>query len=120
MDLGTAGGQPFLVAFPSLSIPRRLYREAEEERLFDARRVAAYLAEWEWRRTVDSTGKIALANHNHLVGRSYRGQVVKVRFEPIERQLVCRLVDEQVVATLELPEATTTYLIGEDHMFLSR
>jgi hypothetical protein len=114
------GGQPFLVAFPTLSIPRRPYREAEEESLFDARRVAAYLAAWEWRRSVDSTGKIALANRNHLVGRSYRGQVVKVRFEPTERQLVCRLADEQVIAKLELPEATATYLIGEDHTFLSR
>jgi len=58
------------VAFPSLLSPRRPYSLAEEEGLFDSARVRAYLAEWEWRRTVDSTGKIALANRNHLVGRA--------------------------------------------------
>ena len=109
------GGQPFVVAFPTLGTPRRPYTPAEEARLFDPNRVAAYLAAWEWRRTVDSTGKIALANRNHLVGRSYRGQVVKVRFDPTARVLVCRLADEQVVAQLALPEATPAYLIGDEH-----
>lgn len=108
-------GQPFLVAFPSLATPRRCYTPSDEASLFDVHRVYDYLAAWEWRRTVDSTGKIALANRNHLVGRSYRGQVVKVRFEPREQQLICRVADEQVVAKLELPEATATYLIGENH-----
>lgn len=108
-------GRPFGVAFPSLATPRRCYTPADEAGLFDTQRVCDYLAAWEWRRTVDSTGKIALANRNHLVGGSYRGQVVKVRFEPTERQLVCRLADEQVVMKLELPEATATYLIGEEH-----
>jgi len=108
-------GRPFVVAFPSLVTPRRCYTPSGEPGLFDTQRVCDYLAAWEWRRTVDSTGKIALANRNHLVGGSYRGQVVKVRFEPTERQLVCRLADEQVVTKLELPEATATYLIGENH-----
>ena len=108
-------GRPFVVAFPSLTTPRRCYTPADEAGLFDTQRVCAYLAAWEWRRTVDSTGKIALANRNHLVGGSYRGQLVKVRFEPTERQLVCRLADEQIVTQLDLPEATATYLIGENH-----
>jgi len=112
---GGCNGQPFLVAYPSLATPRRCYTPADEAGLFDTQRVCDYLAAWEWRRTVDSTGKIALANRNHLVGRSYRGHVVKVRFAPIERQLVCRLADEQIVTKLELPEATATYLMGEDH-----
>jgi transposase InsO family protein len=108
-------GQPFLVAFPTLGTPRRPYAPGDEACLFDAHRVAAYLAAWEWRRTVDSTGKIALANRNHLVGRTYRGQVVKVRFDPTDRMLVCRLADDRVVAELALPEATPAYLIGDDH-----
>jgi transposase InsO family protein len=108
-------GRPFVVAFPSLATPRRCYRASDEPMLFDTQRVCDYLAAWEWRRTVDSTGKIALANRNHVVGSSYRGQVVKVRFEPTERQLVCRVADEQVITKLELPEATATYLIGENH-----
>jgi hypothetical protein len=98
-----------------LVTPRRCYTPTDEAGLFDTQRVCDYLAAWEWRRTVDSTGKIALANRNHLVGRSYRGHLVKVRFEPTERQLVCRMADEQVVTKLELPEATATYLIGENH-----
>lgn len=108
-------GRPFVVAFPALATPRRCYTPADEAGLFDTQRVCDYLAAWEWRRTVDSTGKIALANRNHLVGGSYRGQLVKVRFEPTERQLVCRLADEQIVTKLDLPEATATYLIGENH-----
>jgi len=108
-------GQPFAVAFPSLLKPRRPYSLAEEADLFDGARVRAYLAEWQWHRTVDSTGKIALANRNHLVGRAYRGQIVKIGFDPTDQRLVCRLADQQVVAKLELPEATPEYLMGLEH-----
>ena len=108
-------GQPFVAAFPALLTPRHQYTLAQEARLFDGTRVTAYLAEWEWRRTVDSTGKIALANRNHLVGRAYRSQVVKIRFDPADQQLVCRLADDRVVARLDLPEATPAYLMDLDH-----
>ena len=68
---------------------RRPYRVEQERDLFDLRRVDAYLAQWEWQRQVDETGKISLANRNHRVGRRYRGQVVKVRFDPETREFVC-------------------------------
>lgn len=82
-------GQPPARAYPELLKVRRPYRVEQERDLFDLRRVDAYLAQWEWQRQVDETGKISLANRNHRVGRRYRGQVVKVRFDPETREFVC-------------------------------
>jgi len=68
------GGRPFLVAFPALQTPRRAYRTADEAQLFDLARVDAYLADWMWRRTVDSTGQISLADRNYHVGSAIVGR----------------------------------------------
>jgi hypothetical protein len=108
--------QPFAVAFPTLVQPRRAYSLADEPQLFERARLAAYLSAWEWRRSVDSTGKIALANRNHRIGTAYRGQVVKISFDADEYCLVCRLAGGHEVARLILPELTPEYLMDLDHM----
>jgi len=56
-------GRPLLVAFPALLEPRRSYRIEEQGQRFDLAIVDAYLADWVWRRTIDSSGQIWLANH---------------------------------------------------------
>lgn len=81
--------------------------------MFDLSRVDAYLAQWEWRRQVDSTGKISLANRNHLIDRRYKGQVVKVRFDPTTREFVYRLASGDIAARLALDEVSLDYIIGQ-------
>jgi hypothetical protein len=75
--------------------------------------VDAYLAEWEWRRRADVTGKISLANRNLLVGKRYRGQVVKVRFDPNTRQFVCLSAAQEEIARLQLVEVSLDHILGE-------
>ena len=106
-------GQPPVEAFPNLREPRRAYHLDQERTLFDLSRVDAYLAQWEWRRLVDSTGKISLANHNRLVDRHYPGQIVKVRFDSATREFLCSLPSGELVARLTLIEVTLDYILGE-------
>jgi len=106
-------GQPPAVAFPQLMRPRRAYHPHQERALFDLRRVDRYLAQWEWRRQVDVTGKISLADRNHRVGRQYRGQVVKVHFDPRTREFVCCAVPDKEIARFRLTEVSLDYILGE-------
>lgn len=108
-------GRPFQVAFPALQTARRPYRTAEEAQLFDLGRVDAYLAEWRWRRTVDSRGQISLANHNYRVGGSYQGQSISVQFDPTTRTFVGRQADGQEVRRWSVPDVDPAYIRGVDH-----
>jgi len=107
--------RPFLVAFPTLLEPRRPYCPEEEGQQFDLARVDAYLADWVWRRTIDSTGQISLANHNYRVGMPYRGQSIKVGFDRSDRTFVGRLATGQEVGRWVVPEVDPVYIRGVDH-----
>ena len=108
-------GRPFLVAFPALATPRRRYSLAEEAQLFELARVDQYLAGWRWRRTVDQTGRLSLANRNYKVGTSYRGQSITIRFDPAERTLVGRRADGAEVGRWVVPEVDPAYIVGLSH-----
>ena len=112
-------GRPPAVAFPMLNTPRRSYTMLQEAALFDLARVDRYLSQWEWRRTVDSSGKISLADRNHRVGRAYRGQVVKVSFDPQTREFVCSDVTGRELVRLVVPEVSQAHILGivqhDDH-----
>jgi transposase InsO family protein len=108
-------GRPFLVAFPALQTARRPYCAAEEAQLFDLERVDAYLAEWRWRRTVDSRGQISLANHNYRVGSTYQGQSISVQFDPTSRMFVGQQADSQEVRRWSVPDVEPGYIRGVDH-----
>lgn len=105
-------GRPFAEAFPALNEPRRWYLPEEEAMLFDLKRVDAYLSQWEWRRTVDSMGKISLAGRNFYVGKPYRRQVVKLHFDRETREMVCLLAGGTEIARLTLHEFSQDYILG--------
>ena len=105
-------GRPFAAAFPTLPTPRRRYVPQEESRLFNLKRVDAYLSQWEWRRTVDCMGKISLAGRPLYVGKSYRRQMVKIRFDPDRRDMVCALADGTEIARLTMHEFSQDYILG--------
>jgi hypothetical protein len=106
--------RPPVQAYPELMSPRRRYQAQRERVLFDLQRVDVYLSQWAWQRQVDSTGKISLANRNHLVDRAYRGQIVKVRFDPQSREFVCTSVDQTELARLQLSEVSLDFILGEE------
>jgi hypothetical protein len=108
-------GRPFLIAFPTLVTPRQPYRVEGEAELFDLCRVDAYLAGWRWRRTVDCTGQISLADRNYHVGIGYRGQSITVQFDPTDRTVVGRRADGQEVGRWAVPEVSVAYIRGLEH-----
>jgi len=99
-------GQPPAVAFPQLMTARRPYHPDQERALFDLRRVDAYLAQWQWRRQVDVAGKIALADRNLRIGKPYRGQMVKIHFDPDTREFVCSSAAGEEIARFQLVEVS--------------
>jgi hypothetical protein len=105
-------GRPFAKAFPALNAPRRRYVPEEEAMLFDLKRVDAYLSQWEWRRKVDSTGRISLADRNFYVSKTHHGQVVKVRFDMESREMVCSQADGTEVARLVMHQISQDYILG--------
>jgi transposase InsO family protein len=106
-------GQPPAEAFPELLSAHHPYSVDQERQLFDLGRVDAYLAQWEWRRQVDSAGKISLAGRNHHIGKPFKGQVIKVRFDPATRKFLGALADGQIVAHLTLIEVTLDYILDQ-------
>lgn len=105
-------GQVPLEAFPQLRKARRAYEIDAEGEVFKLERVDQYLAGWQWQRTVDSCGKLSLANRNHAVGVSYRGQVVRVVFETGSRECVGRLADGSEVLRKRLVEFEEEHIRG--------
>ena len=67
--------------FPTLAQPYRPYRMAQEPQLWSLQRVYHYLEHRQWRRKVDSSGRISLYNRNYPVSRAYAKQQVWVHFE---------------------------------------
>lgn len=108
-------GQPPAKAFPMLNTARRAYTPEQEVALFDIKRVDDYLSQWEWRRTVDKMGKICLAGRNHYLGKAYRGQMVKIRFDPLDRMFVCTDAQDGELGRLELYEVSQEYILGLEH-----
>jgi hypothetical protein len=78
-------GRTRLEVFPRLSAPRRAYRRADEEALWDLSRVDAFLARGCWRRRVDCNGRISISGHGRSVGRRWAGHEMVVRFDASSR-----------------------------------
>ena len=107
-------GLPPLLAHPELAQPRRPYAPGQEAALFQLQRVYDYLAQWEWRRKVDSTGSISLADLNRCVSRAHVGQVVRVRFDPQTAEFVACTLAEEELRRFTLPVISIPYILGDD------
>jgi hypothetical protein len=85
-------GRTRMEVFPQLRAPRREYRRAREEALWDLARVDAFLARGCWKRRVDCNGRISIYGHGRSVGRAWARQEVALRFEAPSR---CWMVSNQ-------------------------
>ena len=109
-------GLPPAEAFPDLTQPRRPYRLELERDIFDLQRVDAFLGQWRWQRVVDPSGKVYLGDRSHYVGKPYRRQVVKLRFEPGNRDVICSTVDGNEIKRLHVLDFSTDYILGTGGM----
>jgi hypothetical protein len=69
-------------AHPALAHSGRPYSLAQEDRLWQAARAYALLAQGQWVRRVDKVGMISLYQRHVKVGRPHSGQTVYLRFDP--------------------------------------
>jgi hypothetical protein len=82
-------GQSRLQAYPDLRHSGRCYAATMWEAVcWDLEAALACLAEYVVQRKVDRDGFVYLYDHRHRVGASWRGQVVRVRFEAASRAWV--------------------------------
>jgi transposase InsO family protein len=110
---GNNRGLPPILAFPDLTKTRRPYALDQESSLFRLQRVDAYLAKWEWRRKVDTTGRISMADKNYPVGSSYRGKIVKIHFDPKTREFVSTNMDKQEITRFQVQEVSRDFILGQ-------
>jgi hypothetical protein len=99
-------GRTRIDVFPQLRTPRRVYRRAQEETLWDLSRVDAFLARGCWKRQADRNGKISIFGHCRAVGRAWAQQEVVVRFDATSRCWVVSNQDGVVVKELPATELT--------------
>jgi len=107
-------GQPPLLAQPALALPRRRFVPQQEAALFDMERVALYLAEWRWLRTVDQVGTISLGNRNCYVSRQHCHQAVVVHYDlDLHGFVAYAPADRQTpIAIFAHPFITPEYIMG--------
>lgn len=104
-------GQPPLLAYPELAVPRRPYSPEQEPQLFQMARVYDYLGQWQWQRKVDSTGSISVADFNRRVSLDHVGQIVKVRFDPVLRQFTAYAVDGTFLNSFTVPVISKSFIL---------
>lgn len=85
-------GRPPLVAHPELKSQPRPYRADCELLLFDQRRVYDYLAQFTFRRKVNSVGRVSIGRQMYTIGRTLvreRGlKIVIARLDPTKGEWV--------------------------------
>jgi hypothetical protein len=94
-------GSPALSVFPSATHTGRPYHYDLERELFDLKRVDAFLAGRVWARKVASNGAVHIGGFYYLMGTSWAGQSVSVRFLPDSRSF--RFESEQGQILIILP-----------------
>ena len=109
-------GLPPIVAHPQLLQQPRPYQPHLEWALFQQQRVALYLAQFSWLRTVGKNGQICIGGHHqyYSVGRTYTGQHVLVTFDPNDRHFVFSLENQpsQEIARRPARNLSTEHIIG--------
>ncbi len=113
LPCSTLGDLPPLVAHPEAQSPRRPYRPEWEAELLDLSRVYDYLGQGRWFRHVNGKGTFGLGTVNQTVGVAWAKQEVDVTFDPTERRLVCRSLDERREKRIALRGVSAATLMGE-------
>jgi transposase InsO family protein len=90
-------GRPPLVAHPEVRHARRPFRVEWERRLFDEQRVYSHLASVTLQRKVSTNGRISLGRRLFQVGRRWAGQMVDVRCDPLTREWVAQVAENELV-----------------------
>ena len=91
-------GQPPLALRPGANHSGRPFHPALESRLFDLRRVDAYLAQPVWTRPVSHHGEVSIGRRKYQVGCAHAGETVSVRFIPATRAFRFQSSDGTLIA----------------------
>jgi transposase-like protein len=105
-------GHPPLKVRPWARHSGRPFHPALEWKLFDMKRVDAYLAHQVWTRQVSATGNISLGGHPYYVGRTHLEERVSVRFIAETRSFRFRAGDGTLVAELAAVGLDKVDIIG--------
>jgi transposase InsO family protein len=107
-------GKPPFIAYPELTHSGRYYSLEQEEELFDMQRVYDYLSQWEWQRTVNSSGCIYLAKVSQSVGRQFAKQIVKIHFDSKDTKFVASAVDGTELRRFTIPTISKSFILNQN------
>jgi len=74
--------KPPLLVYPHAAQPRRYYRMADEQSLFEVERVNTYLSQGKWLRHTSSKGQFSFHAQKHNLGVRFRSQWIQLTYSP--------------------------------------
>ncbi len=107
-------GESRATAFPALMAGGRPFDPAREAKVFDERRVWAYLAGKVWTRRVDKVGRISVYNRPLGVGKRWKGQDVTLQFDAEAVAWVVRDARGTELARHPAPELSRDRILALD------
>jgi hypothetical protein len=106
------GGRAPLLAHPELLFPRRPYRPAWEQQLFEEQRVYDNLAPIGLESKVSQVGQIQVGGRSLGIGRAYAGQTVSIGCDGAARQWVVDDQEGKLVTQLPVRGVDSSSLTG--------
>src|SRR5262249_31776512 len=101
-------------AYPGLQHSGRPYRAADERRRWDLTRVDQFLAGLTLHRRADAHGAIWIYGEPRNLGRAHRGEEVRVRFDPSDRQWVVADLGDRQLKRFPAPELSRARILALD------
>jgi transposase InsO family protein len=109
-------GQAPVMAYPALLDAPRPYQLQQELALFDLDHVDAFLAKFQWQRSVNKNGVVQLGGQSrrYYIGRKFAYQQVQIFFDSDDRHLVFYDADDLELCRKPIRGLTEFELIGMD------
>lgn len=103
-----------------LECQARLYKAAQEAKLFSVSRIYAKLGQLRWPRLVTSNGYVHVGHHKYYVGQAFDRQEVEVRFDPETKELIFCLADKAEIKRWPIRGISYKEIVKEQNQALSQ
>lgn len=102
--------KPPLTAIPELVHSKRDYDPKTEAQSFHIQKVHQYLEKWQWKRQVDTHGRISLGGFQKSISKQHSGHMVKVKFISQKKAFEVFDMDGNSLRVFSLPIISTQHL----------
>lgn len=103
-------GQAPMIALPALAHSKQPFVAAQEPESFHLDKVYQYLSQWEWKRQLDTHGRLSLGGYQRSVDKAKAGKMVKVRFLPDQARFQVFDLEANPLKQFCIPDLSVEFL----------